>query len=596
MISLSKRLVNLTVQTTLNSFIVSYKLLILYISLVLTCLLLFQCANPVTPEGGPKDVKPPQIKNCVPANASARFKENTIKIDFDEFINLKNPLSEILISPPIKELPDYRLRGKSLIIKFSDSLKPNTTYTINFGKSINDITENNVLTGWSYVFSTGDFVDSLSLKGKVINAFNLQPQKDVFAVLYMDNNDTLPLDSLPLKVIPYYITKAGETGDFTFTNLQKADFKLMAINDQNNDLIFNQPSERIAFLDSLVQPIYILPAPADTAKKDSSDTQKKDTLKPIVPSGPSYLLKLFEEPDSTQRIIKKLLVREGMILISFKYPMKKLHLQPLNLDSIAPWCIVEHSAKNDSLTLWLLNSKQDSLILRISDQEILVDTIRMDIKTKVSKKKSEKKDAGPDRLGIKTTASGQFNQFKNKLILEFSYPLHHWDFSRIKLVDAKDTLCPPVLFADSIKRKVMIPYQWKEEKSYVIIIPDSCFYGINQLTQDSLVQSFKTKAIKEFGSLILTLNIDSHPGQYIVQLLNEKEILIEEQIVNKSGNVKFEYITPGKFKIKAIYDRNRNQRWDTGNYRTKLQPEEVNYFSKIIEIRANWDVEENWTW
>lgn len=565
--------------------------------LAVTSLILIRCANPVTPEGGPKDVKPPQIIECIPANASAGFKGSSIRIDFDEFINLKNPTSEILISPPLKELPDFRLRGKSLIIKLADSLRPNTTYTINFGKAINDITENNVLTGWTYVFSTGDYVDSLSLRGKVLNAFDLKAQKEVFALLYMNNNDTIPFDSLPLKVAPYYIIKANENGDFLFTNLQQADYKLMAINDQNNDYIYNQPSEKIAFLDSLVKPLYIPPpTPPDSTKKDTTGTLKQDTLKPVVPAGPSYELHLFEEQDSIQRIIKKTVIRDGMVFFSFKYPLKKPELQPLNPDSVSPWCIEEISTKHDSLTLWLLNSTKDSLILRITDQDKLVDTARLDLKIKIPKRKSEKKENEHEPLGIKMiSGSSQFNQFKSRFCLEFSYPLSRWDFSGIKLVDGKDTLIPQVVFCDSIKRKIVINYKWKEEKPYTVIIPDSSFFGINQLANDSLVQSFKTRAIKEFGSLILTLDIDQHPGNYIIQLLTEKETLLEEQFLNKSGKVKFEYITPGKFLIKIILDRNKNQRWDTGSYRNKIQPEEVRYFSKTIEIRANWDVEENWS-
>ena len=572
----------------------------LLILLVLVSFFFYRCANPVTPEGGPKDIRPPQIKQCVPAYSSTRFKGNTIRVDFDEFINLKNPMSEIIVSPPLKEIPDYRLRGKSLIIKLDDSLKPNTTYTINFGKAINDITENNVLTGWAYVFSTGDYVDSLSLRGKVINAFDMKPQKDVFAILYMNNNDTLPFDSLPLKVSPYYVIKTNDNGEFVFSNLQKADFKLMAINDQNNDYIYNQPAEKIAFLDSLVKPIYIPAPPPDSVKNDSTKTDsvktlKGDTLKAIPPTGPSYELHLFEEPDSTQHVVKTNVLRDGMVLITFKYPLKKLHLQPLNIDTVADWNILEYSAKRDSITLWLLNIKKDSLILRISDNDQLVDTSRIDLKIKVPKRKSEKKEQGPERLAISSTAkSNQFNQFKTKLFLDFSYPLNRWDFSRVKLVDGKDTIKPLLTFADSIKRKIFVNYKWKEEKQYTLIIPDSCFFSINQLTNDTLIQAFRTRVTKDFGSLILHLNLKSHPGQFIVQLITEKETLMEEQIINKSGKVKFEYIMPGKFKIKIIFDRNGNQKWDTGNYRIKLQPEVVSYFSKTIEIRANWDVEESW--
>ncbi len=584
----------MTIQTSSKTDPVSCKRLIFYISfLLITSLCLFRCANPVSPEGGPKDIKPPHIKVCAPPNSSALFKGNTIRIDFDEFINLKNPLNEIIFSPLLNKLPDYRLRGKSLIIKLEDSLRANTTYSINFGNAINDITENNVLNGFTYVFSTGSFVDSLSIHGKVVSAFDLQPQKEVFAVLYLNNCDTLPFDSLPFRLPPFYLTKTNEKGEFHLTNLRKADYMLLAVVDQNNDFIFNQPSEKIGFLDSLIQASFILTT--DSVKSDSSKTVKKDTLMNVKPNFPIYELHLFDEPDSIQRILKINVPRRGMIMILFKYPVRSLQLDPLNLDSITPWCREEFSAKKDSLILWLMNPEKDSLILSIMDRDSILDTARIDLKIKNQKRKSDKKEAEADRLGVRSNAgSNAFNQFKSNLSLQFSYPLLRWDFSKVLLIDGKDTLNPKIKFSDSIHRKIQIHYPWKEEKTYTLFIPDSCFFGINQLTNDTLIQTFRTKAAKEYGSLVLSIAFKDQSQQYLVQLLTEKESLVEEKIMNQSGKVKFEYLNPGTFKIKVISDRNRNQQWDTGNYRKKLQPEEVNYFFKPIEIRANWDVEESW--
>jgi hypothetical protein len=577
--------------------------------LLLIALSLWHCANPVTPEGGPKDIAAPKVLQCDPPNFSTRFAGNTIHIEFDEFINLKNPVADILISPPFKSAPDYRLRGKSVVIKLGDSLKANTTYVMTFGKAITDITESNVLSGFSYVFSTGTYIDSLSLKGKVISAFDLTPQKDLFVFLYIDNSDTIPFDSLPVKVPPYYIVRTNDNGEFSFNNLQGAPMKLLALNDQNSNLIFDQPSEKIAFYDSLVRP-YFIPKPADTTRKDSlvksvikkdsitaiTDTVrvKNDTALPAAPPLPFYQLRLFEESDSVQFITKKNVPEDGMALFIFKYPVKKPGFRPLNLDTAQSGFIMEIFPDRDSIALWMTGKNCDSLIVEVSDNDRVIDTSKFDLRKKTTKKKGSGKDTIPDRLRIIPGKNNPFNLFRYKYEMTFSYPLSRWDFSRVLLIEDKDTLHPKIIFSDSIRRRIIIDRKWKEEKRYRIIIPDSVCYGINNLTNDSLKAEFTTRGQKDFGSLLIHVNLDSEPGSYILQLLTEKEGVVEEKFTDKNGKIVFDYILPGKYKVKAILDRNRNRKWDTGNYRENLQPEEVFYFSKVLEIRANWDVEEDW--
>ena len=588
-----------------------------YFFLITTALLLFRCANPVTPEGGPKDLKPPSVIACDPPNFAVNFKENNFRIDFNEFINLKNPATEVFISPPLKTPLDPRLRGKSLVMKFDDSLVSNITYSISFGNAITDFTEGNILKGFNYVFSTGAFVDTLSLQGTLVSAFDLKPQKDVFIELYLNNNDTLPLDSLPLHVPPYYLTKTDENGNFIFNNLQDKQFKLFAVSDQNGDLIFNQPSEKIAFADSLVKPYYILRKKADTTLKDSTltvppknvpvkvispeilrkadSTRKADSIRQNHLLYPSYALFLFEETDSIQRITKSASPNEGIAVFTFRFPAKNIRFVPLNFDSVAPWHLEEYSENRDTVHLWITRPKTDSLILKVYTGDKVIDTVMLDVTKKETQKKPDKK-AKPRQLTLANSIKGSgLNQFKNNLVLSFSYPLIRWDFSRVLLIENKDTVHPKIEFSDSLKRKIIIQHKWLEEKSYKIIVPDSVFYGINNISHDSIRMDFRTKSERDFGNLVLTVNIDKRPGQYIIQMLDEKEATIyEEQVITQSGKVHFTFMPPGKYKIKAILDRNKNLRWDTGNYKKDLQPEEVLYFHKMVEIRANWDVEENW--
>lgn len=578
--------------------------------------LLMNCANPVSPEGGPKDTKPPEILNCDPPNQSVHFSGSAIRIEFNEFISLKNPTSEIFLSPPLSKPPDTRLRGKSLILKIEDTLKTNTTYSVSFGDAITDLTEGNVLKGFTYVFSTGDYIDSLSLRGKVINAFTLQPESNVFVTLYINNNDTLPLDSLPLKTAPYYLTKTDDNGAFTLGNLQQARFKLLAIEDMNSDLYFSQPSERIAFMDSLIDPYYIeIPKPikADSSKTDSLPVQPEKKIKPpsaqmkkadsiriadsvkaLNAKYPSSTLRMFIEEDSIQRISKITTPREGMIVFIFKYPLKGGVFKPLNPDSILSPLLFEESRKHDSVTIWLTGKHPDTLKIQISDRSGILDTAHIDLQPK-PKSKKEIKETPSNLLTFSSNTGNGFNQFRGNLALTASYPLIKWNLNQIKLIDGKDTIHPQCHFSDSLKRTIVVLHKWGEDKQYKLFIPDSVFFGINNLTQDSIRIEFKTKAPKEFGNLILAFN-PAHEGQYIVQILDEKEsTLFEQQIVSDTSLMKFNYMTPGKFKIKAILDRNRNRQWDTGDYRKNIQPEEVFYLPKTLEIRANWDIEETWS-
>jgi hypothetical protein len=565
-----------------------------YIGLIGILLFLTRCANPVSPTGGPKDIHPPSIINCDPPNYSVHFQGDKIKIEFDEFIQLKDPNNQIVISPPMLTPTDYKLRGKSLIVKFEDSLKLNTTYSINFGEAISDIAESNILQNFSYVFSTGSYIDSLSFEGTIIDAFSGQPQKDVLAMLYMDDNDTIPFDSLPCLVKPYYLTRTNQNGEFLLTNLNTKSLKIFALKDMNNDYLYNLPEEKIGFLDSLVhgqvQP-HIVP---DTVQKDT--TAKIDTLKAQPAEKSMVTLRVFQQNDSVQRILKSALIQEGQVVLYFRYPVKHPQFIPVNFIPAPDWKIEEYNRRRDTVSLWLRTVPADSLILHVIDKDEFTDTVILNLTKKPGKSKSEKKDqATVKRLLLSTNMTGfTFKQFNNELAITCSYPLSRFKFSNILLVDQKDTVHPQVKLTDSIKRTFKILYKWKEGGKYRVIIPDSSLFAINDLTNDSLIFSMQTKLEKDFGSFQLSVNFDSIPAHYIIQLLDEKETVQEERALNSSGKIKFNYLAPKIYKIKAILDRNCNGRWDTGDYFMKIQPEEVFFFPKQIEIRANWEVEESW--
>jgi hypothetical protein len=591
---------------------------IFFCFLALILIILNRCANPVSPSGGPKDIQPPETVRCNPPNLSTHFTAKEIRIEFDEFIQLKDPNKEITISPPWLPNNDYKIRGKSIIVKLNDSLRANRTYAFNFGNAITDITENNVLHNFIYVFSTGSYIDSLSLMGEIKNASDLAPQKDVLAMLYLDDNDSIPFDSLPYKVKPHYLTRTEDNGEFSLIYLSDSSFKIFALKDINNNSIYDLPDEKIAFLDTLVKGSYKAPAIADAGKKDTiiKDTIIKDTnikdasLKDIslkdtiitdsvkvspVPK-PLISLRLFQQYDSIQRLIRSDLIQEGQIGLFFRYPLKHPGFIPLNFAPFDGWTIEDINRNHDTVFLWLIKLPYDSLVLQLLDDGKVIDTIEMDLTKKTEKSKGGKKDAAQvKKLNIKSNCTaGYFKQFRNDLILTFSYPLCDYNFSAVSLVDDKDTLKPKIVLADSLKKSIYLFYKWKEEKRYKIIIPDSSFYAINDITNDSLIIDFKTRSARDYGSFKIKINSKDPEAQYIIQLLNEKDGLLDQRKLTGSGVVEFNYLSALKYKIKAIYDSNKNGRWDIGDYLNKLQPEKVSIFPKTLEIRSNWEIEEAW--
>lgn len=544
------------------------------------------CANIVSPKGGPKDTTPPEITKCIPENYSSNFNEKKISIYFNEFVQLKDLKSQMIISPPFKEDPEVKLRGKALIIKSDEDLKENTTYTFYFGNSISDITEANSVRNFQYVFSTGTIVDSLTITGKILNSFTLEPEKDVYVMLYTNNED-----SIPYKEIPYYVTKTNEQGNFYLKNLKNTPFKLFVLQDNNSNYLYDLPNEKIAFADSLIFPEqYIAPVIPDSLVNDTAYVDSL-TLNNINKENIFYL---FEEIDSTQRLVDASLIKKGKLKFIFKFPTKNVNIRPLNFAYPEDWKIDEFNTSKDTLICWYNNIEKDTLLLEVSDNKIVIDTSELYIqKTFMSEKEGEVQKK--EKLLIKSNAERGFDYFKTLQLL-FSNPLKRYNFSETLLIEnEEDTIVPKCSFVDSLKRRVNVNYIWKQNSSYKIIIPDSLFYDIFDFSNDTTIFDFRTKSIEDYGVFIINIEIKNPGKKYIIQLLEENgERVLKEILISNSTTLKFDNLNPGKYKIKAIEDKNNNSKWDTGNYLKKIQPEKVYYFDKEINIRANWDVEEDW--
>ncbi len=233
---------------------------IIHFAVVPSIFLVWSCANPVAPTGGPKDETPPVVLSSEPLNRSVNFTGKEIRLTFDEFVQVKNTNEQVVISPPFKKNPEYQIRGKSVVIRFDDTLKSHTTYTLFFGESISDITESNPLVNYWCVFSTGPVIDSLSLKGTVRNAFTLMPEENVLVMLYEPAGD-----SVPYKERPFYVSRSNKEGQFRFYNLRNQPLQLFALKESNGNYLYDAVNEWIAFSDTLVLPYY-----ANSCRKGSS--------------------------------------------------------------------------------------------------------------------------------------------------------------------------------------------------------------------------------------------------------------------------------------------------------------------------------------
>ncbi|MCF8230958.1 MAG: Ig-like domain-containing protein [Bacteroidales bacterium] len=564
------------------------------------------CAKPVAPTGGPKDTTPPVVKEAIPPNYSTNFNRKEIEIEFNEFIQLEGVNQKLIVSPPMEEDPDINNRGKSVIIELKDTLKENTTYRLYFGDAIVDFHESNPLENFQYVFSTGDVVDSMKVSGKLIHAKSKNPAKDVFVMLYTEKRD-----SVPIKKRPLYLTKTNEKGFFELTNLKDTSYKIFALDDANANYKYDLPNEKIAFTDSIIQPreVTIMKSykMADTAKEDSLTSPPKDSLRP--PDGGITLqdtmkktprktskdtltLSLFRDRDTTLKITTSTLKKDEKVILGFNKPIDSLKLNALKPEMKPKWYIPEWNRVKDSVLLWLTDFDSDSLVFSFDMDSTLSDTL-----TFTYFEESKKKESEEPVLKINPLLQKNVQIPIHPLRLEFSKPLSDTiEIDSLYLYSSEDTTKVP--YEREGIREVIINHSWQEEMNYRLYIPGSAFRDIYGTPNDSTLIKFSTKPKDKFGTLIINASVpydSTTTTNYIVKLMSfdEKETY-QTVTFNSDSTLKFDFLDPGKYKLKAIVDRNRNKIWDPGLYTRHEQPEAIIYFEEAIEVMANWEVEYDW--
>lgn len=546
-----------------------------------------RCANIVSPTGGPKDIVPPVVLLATPENQSSNFNKKEIHLTFDEYVTLNNPNNNILISPPLEKNPDYKLNGKSLIIKFKETLKNETTYSINFGESIKDLHEGNIFKDYSYVFSTGENIDSLTLEGKLLQAIDHKPSADYFVMLYCDENDTISLDSLPYLVKPYYITKSDKEGNFKFSGLKDSDYLIFALKDENSNLRFDLPNESIAFLDSLVKPIH-----------NSQCIIHNDSVKQEVEETEPLVLYSFLEEDTVQKLLKKEIVEDGLLRFAFNRPAQNVKIEILESLPDTFNIYPTYSADYDTI-LWYYTPNKDSLLFTINYDTLINDTTQISLKNRKANSRRGKQENISKSLEIKTNINAGKLTPEQDLILTFKEPVTDIMMRDTSwyIVD-KDTIINDLHFTkiDSFGLKYKLDKTLAPEKSYKIIIPDSVFYSFKGVTNDTTEFSFKVPEISQYGNIFVTVEVPENVPQIIVELLDDKDKFIARQIISETQKIEFKYLSPKKYKLKAILDKDSNGKWTPGNYGKKLLPEPIYFHKDVFDVKANWDIDLEETW
>jgi len=517
--------------------------------LFLLVLILVSCAKRGSITGGLKDTIAPVLKMSFPKNFSTNFKGNEIRLTFDEYIKLKDLRKQLIISPPMKNEPLILPTNvsKYLTVKINDTLQPNTTYSFNFGQSIEDNNEGNPYSQFKYIFSTGAYIDSLTLGGTLKDAYNKEVESFVLVMLY-DVNDTFK-DSVVYNENPRYITNTLDSAKtFKLENLKAGKYLLVAMKDYNSNAKFNPEKDKIGFRKQFI----------------------------TIPNDTTYEVKLFKEARPF-KTFKPIQASENRLFLPYEGKADKAKITLKNGSEILP-SIITKFPKKDSLQIWFKPLKVDSLQLAVAKNKYKSD---FTFKIKTLKK---------DSLKISAVQNSILN-FRERFTIETATPLTRFDNSKIKLFNKDSVAVDFKTEYDDFNQQLSFDFKKEPSEKYTFSIMPGALTDYLERSNDTLIYKLATKELADYGNLTVSLqNIKRFP--VIVELTNEKGDILATEYSESNTKVEFNLVEPSLFTLRLIYDDNKNKEWDSGSYIEKRQAEEVVYFSKPIDVRANWDVEQ----
>ena len=526
-----------------------------FICIVISALVFFGCAKRGNPSGGPIDSIPPVLVNASPKLNSINFDSDEIRLTFDEWIKLENIQDQLIISPPIDkssyEITPLSGVTKKVFLRFLDSLNPKTTYTINFGNSIQDNNENNPLTFFSYTFSTGETIDSLFIMGNIIDAFD--QETDDYISLQLYRVDSLFKDSIIYSDKPTYISNTLDSTNYKFQNLKEGKYLLIALKDLDNNYFFDPFYDKIGFMDSLI----------------------------ILPRDSIIDLKLFKEETDLVWEKPHFINSEK---IGFGY-YGRLDMDKIKIESNIPDSVNFVFTKEkdiDTLNLWLSKNSFDSLNFKLVESDTTkLTTVKFD----------RKKDSLMDSLNLSPRTINVID-LNESFKISSNIPIDNVEDSLITVRDIDSLVIPFSTKINSELNEVFISFDVSPSDKYNILIKPNAIKDIRGSVNDTLNYNVVSQTLEDYGNIFLDI-VGGNNSKYILQLLNSNnEIIKEYKNAYSNSSYTFNYVRPGKYTFRLIEDLNSNDMWDTGNYIKRKQPEPVYYFPSEIDVRANWDLNE----
>ena len=594
-----------------------------FVTLLLT--MIVSCARMGQPDGGWFDDTPPRVVSTNPVEKGTKVKSKKVTITFDEFIKLEDASNKVVVSPPQIEPADIKSSGKNIIVELNDSLKDNTTYTIDFSDAISDNNEGNPMGNYTYSFSTGERIDTFEVSGNVLDASNLEPVKGILVGLYDDLSDTVFARKPFIRV-----SRTDSRGRFVIKGVAPGTYRVYALQDADGDYIYSQKSEMIAFTHETFEPY---------AKPDvRQDTIWRDTLRIDSIARVNYthfypdniVLRAFAVKQTDRYLVKSDRSEPDRLNFFFSYGNDSLpKIKGLNFNSDSAF-VVESTLKKDTVTYWIKDTTLvncDSLTIEAkylmtdSTGTLVMQTDTLEMIPKMSyekrmkqkmkdiekwqkeqdkkKKKGESYDSimAPKPLELQITGNGKITPEQN-VFFTMPTPLATCDTAKINLYSKIDTLWYNARFEwqqiEGNIRKYMLRAEWRPDVEYSLELDSAAFIDIYGLASAPRKEGIKVSSNDEFGSLIVNvsgLNADS--ATVIVQLLSSSDAVKKEAVV-VDGAAEFYYLKAEKLYLRAFVDRNGNGIWDTGDYYADLQPEEMYYYPKVVETKEKWDITIGW--
>ena len=582
-----------------------------YIFIIIAAAVMYSCANIGNPSGGPIDKTPPIFMRSNPTPNAVNVKDRKIEIFFDEIVTLKDPSTKIIVSPAQTEMPRMSALGRKVTVELVDSLLPNTTYTIDFSNSIQDNNEGNAIDNFAFAFSTGSVIDSMRVSGYVIDSRTLEPMQSV--VVGLQSNLA---DSAFHKEKLQRVALTNDRGQFTIRNVSPGSYHIFALKDLDRDYKFGNPTEDIAFLDSIIVPSIGTREAADTVYNDLNeiDTIMRATRPAYFPN--DILLSMFNEDRKSQYLANNLRVDSTRISLTFAAASDTLPSLSIVGRNDVPdqWYTLERSQTNDTLTYWIrpphLVSADTLMVattyLRTDTASNLswgTDTLKFTFQRQKAKKK--KKNEETDSLEqirfmeLHPLANGTQEVYA-PLLLQTGTPIERYSreaFHLQRKLQNDTTFYPAeiksIALRDSTlsRRDLMLKVDWEPGAAYTLAVDSLAMTDIYGLQTKPLKVDFNVRKMEEYGNIVF--NIPAVRDSAIVELLDGTEKIVLRAPV-KNHRAELLNLLPGKYYARLFIDRNGNGKYDTGNYDMHLQPEETVYYPGAINLKKNWDVEQTW--